>query len=384
MNLRTLVACVSILVASPGQVSGQATPGEDSDAILTIDHYVLHASTVPSVRGERVPLYVRERARAGSVLRAPNLEDRVVLFVHGAGTPAEVAFDVPYEDYSWMEYLARAGFDVFSLDATGYGRSFRPPAMNDPCNVSASQQEQLVGLMLEEACEPTHPGALTTIQSDWDDIGAVVDYIRELRNVASVSLIGWSLGGPRTGGYAAANPGKVSRMVLLAPAYNRSASADPPEDLPGGGAPMTLQSRADFTSNWDRQVGCEAQYDPRASDEVWAAMLASDPVGATWGPGVRRAPRTLTWGWNQEIAGETRIPLLAVAGVHDAQVRPGAVRNLYEDWGGEKKVFLDLGCASHNAMWEENHLLLFEASREWLTWGTVQGMESGTLGLGYE
>jgi len=27
-------------------------------------------------------------------------------------------------------------------------------------------------------------------------------------------------------------------------------------------------------------------------------MLESDPVGATWGPGVRRAPATTVWGWN--------------------------------------------------------------------------------------
>ena len=29
----------------------------------------------------------------------------------------------PYQDYSWMAYLAHAGFDVFSMDMTGYGRS---------------------------------------------------------------------------------------------------------------------------------------------------------------------------------------------------------------------------------------------------------------------
>ena len=127
---------------------------------------------------------------------------------------------------------------------------------------------------------------------------------------------------------------------------------------------MTLQSHADFTQNWDRQVGCTSQYDPKASDSVWSEMLLSDPVGATWGPGVRRAPRTATWGWNEEVAGNTEIPILIVAGIHDAQVPPARARDLYDDWGGEDKIFLDLGCASHNAMWETNHLLLFEASRE--------------------
>ena len=39
-----------------------------------------------------------------------------------------------------MAYLADAGFDVFSMDTTGYGRSTRPAPMNDPCNLSAEQQ----------------------------------------------------------------------------------------------------------------------------------------------------------------------------------------------------------------------------------------------------
>src|SRR5262245_5434481 len=89
---------------------------EDGKALLTVDHYVRVRSTVPFMNGQMAQLYVRERVAAGTALRAANLSDRVVLFVHGAGTPAEVAFDVPYQDYSWMSYLASSGFDVFSVD----------------------------------------------------------------------------------------------------------------------------------------------------------------------------------------------------------------------------------------------------------------------------
>ena len=53
-------------------------------------------STVPAIAGQTAQIYVRERVRAGDVLRGAPRADRVVLFVHGAGTPAEVAFDVPY------------------------------------------------------------------------------------------------------------------------------------------------------------------------------------------------------------------------------------------------------------------------------------------------
>ena len=149
----------------------------------------------------------------------------MVLFVHGAGTPAEVSFDVPYKDYSWMAYLAKAGFDVFSMDMTGYGRSTRPPAMNDPCNFSKEQQAQFVPTLIPAPCAPSYPTPITTMDSDWNDIGAVVDYLRALRSVDKVSLVAWSQGGPRTGGYAARNPSKVARLVVLAPAYDAHIAA---------------------------------------------------------------------------------------------------------------------------------------------------------------
>ncbi|HKC58189.1 MAG TPA: alpha/beta fold hydrolase, partial [Vicinamibacterales bacterium] len=144
---------------------------DDSDRVLTIDHFVRVTSTVPAIAGQPAQLYVRERALAGGALRTSTFGDRVVLFVHGAGTPAEVAFDVPYQDYSWMAFLARAGFDVFSVDMTGYGRSTRPAPMNDPCNLAKDRQAGFVAA----PCAPGYPHTLTSVASDWADIGAAVD-----------------------------------------------------------------------------------------------------------------------------------------------------------------------------------------------------------------
>jgi pimeloyl-ACP methyl ester carboxylesterase len=354
---------------------------------LTVEHYVEHRSTVPAMAGEAAQLYVRERVLASTLARGSNLDERVVLFVHGAGTPAEVAFDVPYEDYSWMAYLAEAGYDVFSMDMTGYGRSTRPYAMNDPCNLSPEQRSVVIGGGGGEdaacAADGTHPGELTTIASDWDDLDAVVEHIRRLRRVERVAMIGWSLGGPRAGGYAARYPDKVSRLVLLAPAYARDVGSEPAPAARREGAAMTIQSHADFAANWDRQVGCANQYDPGAGAVVWAEMLASDPVGATWGPGVRRAPRTSVWGWNEAAVRGTETPTLLVAAAHDRQILPQRVRDLYDDLGTVDKVLIDLGCASHNAMWERVHTELFRASLEWLRDGRVGGLQRGVLRLAY-
>jgi pimeloyl-ACP methyl ester carboxylesterase len=356
---------------------------DDGSRLVSVDHYVRVKSTAPAISGQDTLIYVREVVLVGTALRGGPIADRVVLFVHGSGTPAEVSFDVPYKDYSWMTYLANAGFDVFSMDMTGYGRSSRPPAMNDPCNFSREQQAQFIPNMIPAPCAPSQPTPITTMSSDWDDIGAVVDHLRALRRVGKVSLVAWSQGGPRAGGYTARNPEKVARLVVLAPSYNRTMPLEAPNPLPPGNGSMTSQSHADFTANWDRQVGCPGQYEPAASASVWSEMLASDPVGATWGSGVRRAPQVPTWGFNQAVVAKMQTPFLMVSGVHDKQVTPDRVRDLYTDLGSKQKVFIDLACSSHNAMWEKNHLLLFQASLEWLKEGKVNGIAEGVLKLGY-
>jgi pimeloyl-ACP methyl ester carboxylesterase len=356
----------------------QSAIADDGDHILTVDHYVPVRSTVSSMAGQITQMYVRERTRAGIALRSTSLGNRVVLFVHGRGTPAEVAFDVPYQDYSWMTYLAQAGFDVFAMDVTGYGRSTRPPVMSDPCFLSPSQRAALDSNLVSTPCAGSYPDHLTTLASDWNDISAVVDYLRALRHVDRVSMVAWSLGGPRAGGYAAQHPDKVRKLVLLAPAYSMN--------LPAEGAAMNVQSYQDFATGWDAQVGCPDQIDPAARDSVWAEMMKSDPLGATWGSGVRRAP-VVTHNaddWNTAVVAKLQIPTLLIAGEHDKTVPPARVRELYGDLPSHQNVFVDLACSSHNALWEKNHLLLFRAALEWLTRGSVNGTQEGTLRLGYE
>ncbi len=360
-----------------------AALADDGPKLITIDHYVKVRSTVPAIEGQTTQIYVREIVQAGMLARGGPSADRVALFIHGAGTPAEVSFDVPYQDYSWMAYLAKAGFDVFSVDMTGYGRSTRPAAMNNPCNLTKEQQAAFIPTALAALCDADYAKNMTTLASDWNDIGSVVDHLRALRHVEKVNLLAWSLGGPRSAGWAAQNASKVNRMVILAPAYNRAAQANPPAQVPAAGAAFGTQSRLEFIANWDRQAPCKDQYDPAAMESVWSEMIKSDPVGATWGTGVRRAPNVTSWGWTQAMVQKTQIPMLLVSGINDKQVPPERVREMYADLGSKEKVFIDLGCSSHNAMWERNHLILFQASLDWLAKGEVNGQKEGMLKLGY-
>lgn len=84
-----------------------------------------------------------------------------------------------------MSSLARADFDVFTMDITGYGFSSRP-LMDDPRNLSESDQAALM-----PSTQPSpHPFNLVTSDSETDDINRIVEFICELRGVERVNLIG--------------------------------------------------------------------------------------------------------------------------------------------------------------------------------------------------
>ncbi|MBT7665431.1 MAG: alpha/beta hydrolase, partial [Rhodospirillaceae bacterium] len=46
-----------------------------------------------------------------------------VLFVHGATYPSTATFDYAIDGVSWMDIMARAGFDIWCVDLLGYGAS---------------------------------------------------------------------------------------------------------------------------------------------------------------------------------------------------------------------------------------------------------------------
>ena len=167
---------------------------------------LVEEAMVPSDPG--IQVYVRNKRLAGTGVLGP---DRTVLFVHGATYPASTAFDLPLGGRSWMDVLARRGFDVWLMDVRGYGRSTRPASLDQPP-------------------EANPPGGTT--EEAVRDLSAVADHILRTRGLDRLGVMGWSWGTTIAGGYAARAPGKVNRLVLYAPLW---VLREPPPIGAGGG-----------------------------------------------------------------------------------------------------------------------------------------------------
>jgi pimeloyl-ACP methyl ester carboxylesterase len=209
-----------------------------------------------------------------------------------------------------------------------------------------------------------------------------INFIRKNKTITSLALIGWSQGGPRSLGYVQRHPGKVNKLVLLAPAYHRDAPLTSSENTEVSQL-MWVQNQTEFLNGWKKQTGCAHQVDEHIAPIIWQEILASDALGKTWGTGVRRAPEQgETWGFDRSSSGEFKLPTLLITGEFDKQVSPQQVRELYDDLASPQKVLIDLACSSHRAIWETNHLVMFQASAEWLKKSSVQNASKGVIKLG--
>ena len=372
---------IAVLLASALVMSGQAA----DDGFVTVNRYVPHTSTVPANAGQRVGLFLHEKISTDTLTeieQGTRPEGRVVLFVHGGSVPSVPDYDLPYRDYSWMEYLAEAGYDTFAMDQSGYGLSPRP-MMDDPCNMNEDDRAIVSPNPLSRDCEPRYTHGLTTSQSDWDEIDRVVDYVRTFRGVDRVSIIGWSAGGPRTAGYAARHPGKVDKLVLFAPGYRADSVSQPADRSLTGSVPMRLQTRDTLMNGrWRSTIACENQVEPDVQDTIWQTIMAHDPVGSVWGPshGVMRVRTSAgSWGWNRESAAKVQAPTLILVGEQDALL-PSAEALHTDLVSTDSKVLVKMACATHFAVWEATqYKFMHEASLEWLESTTFRGRSEGTF-----
>ena len=131
------------------------------------------------------------------LLELPVAERPAVVLLPSATFCARATWDFSLRDYSVMDALARRGFDVYAVDPGGYGLSTSPDAG------SAGGAIQAAG-----------------------DLLVALDYLRELRGVQRVALVGPSWGGQVAGNFAMRNPDRVRGLVLYGFTWQRRLSEE--------------------------------------------------------------------------------------------------------------------------------------------------------------
>ena len=323
-----------------GVVAASVNPAVAQPATATVVESYLIPSGNPGIE-----LYVRnKRPRTMTTSRA----DRTLLYVHGSTQASETTFDLALDGLSWMDYLAQHGYDVWLMDLRGYGRSTKPPEMDRPAADNP----------------PIGPAAVAV-----RDVGTVVTHILGRRGLSRISLIGWSRGTGLVGWYASENADKVHRLVLYAALWIRSPS-------PTAGVTAPIGAYQTWSTQQARQ-GLQAGAPPEAREALmpsgwfnaWsAAVLATDPIGATRTPPVVRTPAgTLQDGrdyWNagKPLYDPSRItaPTLIVSGEWDGVAPTALGQALFAKLTNTPaKRFVVIGEASHLMMLEKNRLQLF-------------------------
>lgn len=281
--------------------------------------------------------------------------ERILLFVHGAIYPSEVSFDLKLDGLSWMDYIAGQGYDVYMMDVRGYGKSSRPPEMDQPA---------------------ARNGPIVRTDTAVKDVGAAVAFILKRRGVARINLMGWSWGTTIMGWYTAQNNDKVNRLILYAPQWIRSPA---PHMDPGGkiGAYRTI-SREGVKNRHFRGVPDDKKADlmPPGWFDAWLkAAFESDPEGSRQKPPVLRAPNgTVQDSREFWLAGKAlydpagiRVPTFLVHAEWDVNL-PSYMMHAYfaRLINAPYKRFVEIREGTHSILMEKNRMRLFEEAQHFL------------------
>ena len=174
--------------------------------------------------------------------RAESPDMPVLFLVHGSSFSARTAYDldIPGQgDYSLMKTFAGLGYDVWTLDHEGYGKS-------------------------------SHTDGFSYIADGVEDLKAAAPIVEAETGKSAFSFFGSSSGALRAGAFANACPERVERLVLAALVWT------------GEGSP-TLKKRAERIDEWrasNRREVDEAAYQGIFSRDVDGLTIPELPAAA--------------------------------------------------------------------------------------------------------
>ncbi|MBI1776418.1 MAG: alpha/beta hydrolase [Proteobacteria bacterium] len=262
----------------------------------------------------------------------------ILVLVHGSSTSAKSSYDlaVPgHGEYSLMNVFAGYGFDVWTMDHEGYGRSSRTE-MN------------------------------SNIASGVEDLKAAVQVIERETGQRRYHFYGGSSGALRAGGFAMAAPDRVDRLALEALTWTG-------KDSP------TLTNRAEqlayYRSHNRRPRGREmiasifTRDKPGTSDPAVAEALADTEM--VYGDTVPTGTY-LDMTANLPVVDPLRItqPVIILRGEHDGIATLDDLLGFYAKLPNPDRQFAILAGASHAVALGHSRDQLWHALRAFLTMPT--------------
>ena len=259
-----------------------------------------------------------------------------ILFVHGSSMASQPTFDlqVPGRPYSSsMDYFASLGFDVWTVDMEGYGRSTKDRDNNAPISQGA------------------------------DDCYAAAQYIQKLRGKKPFLVYGISSGALRAAMFAERHPEMVARLALDAMVWTGEGSptlAERKKKLPDfikiNRRPM---SKPFIHSVFDRDHPDTAE---RKVIEAFAdAVVALDdsvPTG-TYVDMCSRLPVV-----NPE---KITVPTLIMRGQHDGIASMEDLLKFFEKLPNPDKQFTVMSGISHASFQQKNYMMFYHILAGWFS-----------------
>jgi alpha-beta hydrolase superfamily lysophospholipase len=264
------------------------------------------------------------RKRVGAPGSGPSKP--VLFLVHGSSNGALSSYDLTVpggDDYSMMNKFARLGYDVWTMDHEGYGKSSRTSGNSD-------------------------------IASGVEDLKAAAPIVARETGRDKFHFYGTSSGGLRAGAYAMVAPERVDRLVVAAFTYK------------GENAP-TLQERA-------KQLEYYKTHNMRLRDRAMIrSIFTRDGLPTAYDPTVAEALADVELKFGDQVPTGTYLdmtsklpvvdpkkvlcPVLMLRGDHDGISTDADLLDFFKQLPNGDRQFVVLPNVAHSIGYSKNRLM---------------------------
>ena len=245
-----------------------------------------------------------------------------ILLVHGL-TYSSHEFHIDYKDYSLVNFLSENGFQIWTMDITGYGGSEKPED----------------GFMVNTAYAA-------------EDIAAVVGYIREKEQIDQIDLLGWSWGTVASSHMVASHAPWIRKLILYAPITSGYDGEEPRQD-------------------WHHNTWAHAAADFQLKNGAIDYSIIEKPVASLflancWKYDQDASPnggrKDLLKGSNEKLilAGSLKVPTLFIGGDRDPYLKWDEIESAYSQHPEkDKSLMIKIEGGAHALMMEKPYYRLF-------------------------